>query len=69
VAALDQCQIALAGSPNRTNALLGVARAAAVLDDAETAARHYATIVAQTSAGDPTREGLAEARAFVLDRR
>ncbi len=67
--ALDQYQTVLAGSPNRTNALLGAARAAAALDDAETAARYYAKVVGQTSAGDPARDGLAEARAFIGDRR
>lgn len=63
--ALAAYRTVLGGSPNRTNALLGAARAAAALDNAETAAQYYATVVGQTSAGDPAREGLAEARAFI----
>ena len=63
--ALTQYQLVLAGSPNRTNALLGAARAASEHGDVAAARGYYSTAVAQTSSGDPSRAGLEEARNYL----
>ena len=57
--ALDQYQVVLRGSPNRLNAMLGAARAAARLDNAEMAEDYHTVIRQQTSLGNSQREGLA----------
>ncbi|HSG66958.1 MAG TPA: hypothetical protein VLD39_18260, partial [Gammaproteobacteria bacterium] len=66
--ALEQYRTVLAASPNRTNALLGAARAAARSGAPGVAARYYEAVIAQTSAGNPDRAGLSEARAYIADR-
>jgi hypothetical protein len=63
--ALEQYRIVLDGSPNRANALLGAARAAAGSGEADVAAEYYQTLLEQTAAGDQDREGLREAREFI----
>jgi len=65
--ALEQYGIVLAGSPNRTNALLGAARAAARSGDSDAADSYFAAVVAQTSAGNSQRTGLNEAREYLQD--
>ena len=65
--ALEQYQIVLSGSPNRTNALLGAARAAASYGDDAAARGYYSIVVAQTSTGDPSRAGLEAARRYLQD--
>jgi len=66
--ALEQYQIVLAGSPNRTNALLGAGRAAAGTGDTAAAAGYYETLLGQTASGDSSREGLQEAREYIASR-
>ncbi len=65
--ALEQYQIVLAGSPNRANALLGAARAAAGSGATSVAAEYYQTLLEQTAAGDPNRDGLHEAREYIAN--
>jgi tetratricopeptide (TPR) repeat protein len=66
--ALEQYRTVLARSPNRTNALLGAARAAAESGAAGAAVEYYEAVIDQTSAGNPGREGLSEAREYIADR-
>jgi len=68
-AALSEYRTVLTGSPNRSNALLGAARAASRAGDQVVAEDYYAALLAQTSSGNPRREGLEEARAFLAARR
>ena len=63
--ALEQYRIVLAGSPNRTNALLGAARAAAGFWDTAAAAGYYQVLLGQTASGDSRRDGLQEAREYI----
>ena len=63
--ALEQYRTVLTGSPNRTNALLGAARAAAGAGAPGAAAQYYEAVINQTSAGNPGREGLSEAREYI----
>jgi hypothetical protein len=63
--ALEQYQIVLDASPNRTNALLGAARAAAAAGEGAAAARYYRTVAEQTVTGASGRAGVAEARAYI----
>ncbi len=65
--ALGQYRIVLAGSPNRANALLGAARAAAGSGETDVAAEYYQTVLEQTAAGDPNRDGLLEAREYIAN--
>jgi tetratricopeptide (TPR) repeat protein len=60
--ALGQYRTVLAGSPNRTNAVIGAARASAGSGDASAAVQYYEAVIDQTSDGNPDREGLSEAR-------
>lgn len=66
--ALEQYRTVLTGSPNRTNALLGAARAAAGSGARSAAVQYYEAVIDQTSAGNPGREGLSEAREYIADR-
>jgi hypothetical protein len=59
--ALKQYQIVLEGSPNRLNALLGAARAAAESGDTALADRYYAVLRNQTRSGNRQRIGLGRA--------
>lgn len=59
--ALGQYQVVLKGSPNRLNALLGAASAAARSGDAALADQYYATVRDQTRPGDRRRLGLGPA--------
>jgi tetratricopeptide (TPR) repeat protein len=63
--ALEQYRLALMASPNRTNALLGAAKAAADSGETTTALGYYQTLLDQTESGNPDREGLSEAREYV----
>lgn len=63
--ALAQYQAVLAGSPNRLNALLGAASAAARAGNEALADSYYETVRAQTAAGNRERRGLAPAWAAV----
>ena len=63
--ALEQYRIVLAGSPNRANALLGAARAAAGSGETATAAEYYEALLDQTASGDASRDGLQEAREYI----
>lgn len=65
--ALEQYQIVLAGSPNRANALLGAARAAAGSEDTAAAANYYKVLLDQTASGNSSRNGLREAREYIAD--
>ncbi len=56
--ALGQYQLVLKGSPNRLNALLGAASAAARSGDTALADRYYATVRDQTRLGNKQRLGL-----------
>ncbi len=60
--ALENYLSVLAGSPNRLNALLGVARAAEGLGDEELAGDYYALARDQAKNGNGARAGLAAAR-------
>ena len=66
--ALEHYQIVLIGSPNRANALLGAARAAAQSGDAVVAAAYYQTFLGQTESGNQSRDGVREARAYLAAR-
>jgi len=66
--ALEQYRTVLAGSPNRINALLGAARAAAGSGAPGAAAQYYEAVIDQTSAGNPGRAGLSEAREYIASR-
>jgi len=59
--ALKQYQIVLEGSPNRLNALLGAATAAAEGGDTALADRYYAVVRDQTRSGNRQRIGLGRA--------
>ena len=61
VSALAQYRVALEGSPNRLNALLGAAKAAVGTGDTELAAEYYAVIRQQTRSGNRERMGLGQA--------
>jgi len=65
--ALEQYQIVLAGSPNRANALLGAARAAAGAGNTAAAAGYYKVLVEQTVSGDSRRDGFREASEYIAD--
>ncbi|TDJ44015.1 MAG: hypothetical protein E2O51_07230 [Gammaproteobacteria bacterium] len=65
--ALEQYQIVLAGSPNRTNALLGAARAAVGSGETAAAAEYYDALLGQTASGDASRDGLQEAREYIAN--
>ena len=65
--ALEQYQIVLTGSPNRANALLGAARAAAGAQNTAAAAGYYKVLVEQTVFGDSRRNGLREASEYIAD--
>jgi len=65
--ALEQYQVVLAGSPNRTNALLGAARAAAGSGETAVAAEYYDALLDQTASGDSSRDGLHEAREYIAN--
>ncbi|MCH8202808.1 MAG: hypothetical protein IH996_06860 [Proteobacteria bacterium] len=58
---LEQYRVVLQGSPNRLNALLGAARAAAGSGDMEFAAGYYAVVREQTRSGNRGRMGLSQA--------
>ncbi len=58
--ALEQYRLVLTGSPNRLNAMLGAARAAAGTDDATLAERYRAVVREQTAAGNRERAWLDE---------
>jgi hypothetical protein len=58
-AALVQYQTVLKGSPNRLNALIGGANAAAAAGDAGLAEQYRNTILRQTASGNLQREGLS----------
>ena len=62
--ALDKFETSLLRMPNRMRSLLGAARAAAAIDDADAAREHYAALAGFWigSADDP---GYAEAREFI----
>jgi tetratricopeptide (TPR) repeat protein len=59
--ALENYQVVLASSPNRLNALLGVAHSAERLGDDALAANYYALARNQAKHGNPQRTGLTEA--------
>jgi uncharacterized protein HemY len=61
VGALEQYRVVLESSPNRLNALLGAASAAARSGEAELAEQYYATVRGQTQFGNRERVGLAQA--------
>ncbi len=63
--ARDQYRLVLAGSPNRANAVLGAARAAAGSGESAAAAEYYRALMEQTAAGEASREGLREAREYL----
>jgi len=65
--ALEQYQTVLAGSPNRANALLGAARAAAGAGDTAAAAGYYTVLLDQAASGDSSRDGLQEAREYIAN--
>jgi hypothetical protein len=65
--AFEQYRIVLAGSPNRANALLGAARAAAGSGETDVAADYYQTLLDQTASGDLNRGGLQEAREYIAN--
>lgn len=67
--ALEQYRIVLAGSPNRVNALLGAAGAAAGSGESATAAGYYRLLLEQTATGNSNRDGLREAREYIADLR
>ncbi len=58
---LEQYRSVLSGSPNRLNALLGAARAAAKAGDSRRAEEYYAQAREQTASGDRQRQGLERA--------
>ncbi len=58
---LEQYRRVLSGSPNRLNALLGAARAAAKAGDSRRAEEYYAQAREQTASGDRQRQGLERA--------
>ena len=60
-------QLALKTHPGRARSLLGVARAATKAGDASTARAAYEQLVKQWTAADPDLDGLAEARAAIVD--
>jgi tetratricopeptide (TPR) repeat protein len=62
--AAAQLERALERSPNRSLALLGLARAAAALGDRAAARRHYQRLLANWRSADPDLPELAEARGF-----
>ena len=61
--ALDAFAQALARNANRTRSVLGSARAAARLGQADTARRHYEAVLVNYSKADADRPELAEIRA------
>jgi len=63
--ALEQFQIVLAGSPNRANALLGAARAAALAGNRDSARDYYEALLDQSKSGNQDRTGLQEAHQYV----
>jgi hypothetical protein len=63
--AYRQYQRVLAHAPNRTNALLGAAEAAAAAGDPAAAARLYRQALEQTASGHHHRPRLAAARAYL----
>jgi hypothetical protein len=58
---LEQYKVVLTGSPNRLNALLGAAAAAAQLNDAKLAEQFHGIAREQTRSGNRHRAGLGEA--------
>ena len=58
--ALEQYRVVLEGSPNRLNALLGAAGAAARSGEGALAERYHATARGQTKSGNRERAGLAQ---------
>jgi predicted Zn-dependent protease len=62
--ALAQFKATLAKEPNRLGALVGAARAAKAVGNADDARTYFAKVVAQTADADPVRPEIAEARAF-----
>ena len=60
-AALEQYRVVLEGSPNRLNALLGAAGAAARAGETALADRYYQTVRDQTKSGNRARIGLEPA--------
>ena len=58
---LEQYQVVLEGSPNRLNALLGAAKAAAGAGDAALEKEYREVVRVQTRSGNPGRSGLAQA--------
>ncbi len=58
---LEQYRMVLTGSPNRLNALLGAANAAAQTGDSKLAEKYNAQARAQTEAGNRQRTGLDQA--------
>jgi Tfp pilus assembly protein PilF len=61
-------QKALKRTPNRPKAIFGLARAAQLQGDNETAERRYREFLAIWKAADPDRPELAEAREFLQQR-
>ena len=59
--ALAQYRVMLEASPNRLNALLGAAEAAARVGDQAFAEKYYATVRGQTGSGNRQRAGLGQA--------
>ena len=58
--ALAQYRVVLEASPNRLNALLGAAEAAARVGDQAVAENYYATVRGQTGSGNRQRAGLGQ---------
>ena len=64
-AAAEQFTAALLRMPNRAASLLGAARAAAKLGDADAARRYYGQLAASWQQADPDRPELAEAKGYL----
>jgi tetratricopeptide (TPR) repeat protein len=60
--AADQYELALAQTPNRSNALLGLARARAAMGDHTAAAASYRSLMSNWSTADPDLPALDEVR-------
>ncbi len=65
VDALDAFTVSLEISPKRYRSLLGAARAARLIGDAEQARAHYEQLLEVVGNADTARDGVGEARGFV----
>ena len=63
--ALDAFTVSLEIWPKRYHSLLGAARAARQIGDAEQARAHYEQLLEVVGDADTTRDGVGEARGFV----